>query len=271
MLDALKRSGYFLESEISRILVNAGFFTESNQVLEDPITGKSREIDLLAEYWEYKEERKDFKTASKIKFVFEIKNNLFPIVLLTPFEFSPNIEEWMGLKEALTIPDNITYDSEGFYNGLIKDRKNHIYTQYCSFHKKKPNDELMALHPDNINKGLLKITYYCEEMVKLYDKTLLYEGSGENNKKEEFFRHFLFLPILLINEELYELRNEELVKVQSSILVYNYHFNKEPKMAYVFVITKKGFPEFMEKMIKLGDAVEQEMIEIRRGIRSRQD
>lgn len=57
MLDALNRSGYLLESEISRILDDAGFFIESNQVVEDPITGKSREIDLVAEYYVYDKER----------------------------------------------------------------------------------------------------------------------------------------------------------------------------------------------------------------------
>ena len=47
-----------------------------------------------------------------------------------------------------------------------------------------------------------------------------------------------------------ELSEKKLIKVESSILVYKYHFNKEPKMAYVFVVTKKGFPEFMKKNIK---------------------
>lgn len=267
MLDALNRSGYLLESEISRTLAKAGFFIESNQVIEDPITGKSREIDLLAEYYKYKKEQTDLKTCSKVKFVFEIKNNIFPIVLLTRFEFSPNIEDWIGLKEALTIPENLEYEwYESFYEEIIRNRRDSIYTQYCSFHKKKANDELMALHPDNIHEGLSKITFHCEEMVKLYDKELLYEDSEDSSTKDEYFRHFLFMPILLINEELYELRDEKLIKVESSILVYNYHFNKEPKMAYVFVITKKGVPGFMKKMLELDDMVEQKMIEIRKGV-----
>jgi hypothetical protein len=48
MLDALGRSGYLLESEIAKTLSHAGFFIESNQVIEDPITGKNREIDLIS-------------------------------------------------------------------------------------------------------------------------------------------------------------------------------------------------------------------------------
>lgn len=255
MLDALKRSGYLLESEISMILVKADFFVESNQIIEDPITGKSREIDLLAEYYRYEKERAGLKTCSKIKFVFEIKNNLFPIVLLNRFEFSPNIEDWTGLKELFTVPKNLTYSgSEGFYEEIILDRVR--YTQYCSFHKKKVNEELMALHPDIIHKGLSKITQYCEEMVKLYDEC----------EEDTYFRHFLYLPILLINDELYELNDAKINKVESSILVYNYYFNKEPKMAYIFVITKKGFPNFIDTMLKVEDNVEQKMIELRKSL-----
>lgn len=138
MLEALKRSGYLLESEFSAFLANQGFFVETNQVIEDPITGKSREIDLTAEYYEYKQDRSSHKCASGIKFVFEIKNNLFPIVLLTQFSFTPNIEDWMGLKEALNLPENINYDSlDSYYENLIHKPGSRIYTQYCSFHKKK--------------------------------------------------------------------------------------------------------------------------------------
>ena len=231
-------------------------------MIQDPITGKSREIDLIAEHYEFKKERSSFKCASIIRFVFEIKNNIFPIVLLTQFEFSPNIEDWMGLKEALTLPSNINYDSlDSYYENLIHKSGNHIYTQYCSFHKKKRNDELMALHPESIYSGLVKITYFCEQMVELTDRDLIYETED----KDEYFRHFLYLPVLLINDNLYELKNSEIEKTESSILVHNYHYKNEPKMAYVFVVTKKGFSHFVNSMLKLEDEVEQKMIDIIKG------
>jgi hypothetical protein len=47
LIEAIKRSGYLLESEIASILARSNFFIESNQVIEDPVTGKSREIDLI--------------------------------------------------------------------------------------------------------------------------------------------------------------------------------------------------------------------------------
>lgn len=195
---------------------------------------------------------------AKVNYIFEIKKNLFPIVLLTRFEFTPNIEDWTGLKEALTIPRGLQYDwHDSFYEALIR-KDTARYTQYCSFQKKRENDELMALHPDNIHAGIAKITQYCEEMVKLHDKDLIYEDP----EKDEYLRHFLFLPILLINDDLYELRKDGLEKVDSSILVYNYHYEKDQKLAYVFVVTRKGFPSFMKSMMELEDNVERRMMEI---------
>jgi hypothetical protein len=184
-------------------------------------------------------------------------------VLLTDFEFSPNITIEEGLKEALTIPPGIKYPwYDSFCEEIINSRTPSIYTQYCSFHKKKVNDELMALHPDNLYEGLSKITHYCEQMVELYDHDLRYEASEEIRKREKYLRHFLFMPVLLINEDLYELKNEKLIKVESSILVYNYHFNKEPKMAYVFVVTKKGYPKFIKKMLEIENIVGEKMLKI---------
>jgi len=262
MMEALNRSGYLLESEISWFLSNQGFFVETNQVIEDPITGKSREIDLIAEYYEYKEERSSYKCASRIHFVFEIKNNAFPLVLLTQFSFSPTIEDWMGLKEAVTLPKNLEYESyDSYYENLISKSENNIYTQYCSFHKKKENDELMALHPEIVYSGLSKITYFCEKMVETMDKYLVYESHAEDETKDDYFRHFLYLPILLISENLFVLKGSELVETDFSILVHNYHYKGEPKMAYIIVVTKKAFPSFLTSMLKLENEVEQKMID----------
>ena len=262
MYDALKRSGYLLESEITAALATSGFFVESGQVIQDPITGKSREIDLMAEHHDPRKKGYEFKGAAKIKFIFEIKNNLFPVVLLTRFESSPNIEDWIGLKEALNRPCGVKYEShKSYYESLIADRNEQIYTQYCSFHKKKENDELMALHPENIHSGLMKITHYCEEQVELVDTDLVYDVPEESDKRDGYFRHFLFMPVLLINDDLYELKNDELEKIDSSILVYNYHYKNEPRMAYVFVVTKRGFPEFIEKMVNLEAVAERLMFE----------
>jgi hypothetical protein len=242
-------------------LSKSGFIVENSQVIIDPFTGKSREIDLTAEFFNYRERTSKTKCVSKVRFVFEIKNNSAPIVLLTEFEHSPNLEDWLGLKRWETIPEGMeNIYHEGYWDKLIQEKRGSIFTQYCSFQRKKANDELMALHPDNIHSGLSKITQFCEETIDRKDK---------KESKNGYFRDFIYLPVLLISEDLYELRHSEsnkpeLTKVESSIMVYNYHYKNQASMAYVFVVTKKGFPDFMNSMLKVEEQIETDMIKLRK-------
>ncbi len=269
MMRAIERSGYLLESEITKTLASQGYFIESNQSILDPLTKISREIDLVAEYYEYDKETANNKTATNIYFVFEIKNNLYPLVLLTKMEFSPNTEIWEGLKEVLTIPDGIKYESyEGYYKELLQDEE-FLYTQYCSFQKKKgSNNELMAFHPDNLHSGIAKITQYCDEVVNRWNNNSD-EDEEIENYKDDYFRHFLYIPILLINDSLYELdiNNEnkaDLRKVELSKLVYNYHLMDEPKTSVIFVMTKKGLNNFLPQMRTLERKLVEKMMKIKK-------
>jgi hypothetical protein len=70
VLECLERSGYLLESKIVRALTDQGYFVEPNQVVRDPRTGKSREIDLIAEYYEWQPDHQGL--CVKTNFVVEI-------------------------------------------------------------------------------------------------------------------------------------------------------------------------------------------------------
>ena len=50
MTDALNRSGYLLETRVEDALVEAAFTVEANTCYPDPLTGKSRELDIYALY-----------------------------------------------------------------------------------------------------------------------------------------------------------------------------------------------------------------------------
>jgi hypothetical protein len=260
LIEALERSGYLLESEISEVLNKSGFITENNQVIVDPHTGKSREIDLTAEFFNFRDRTRLTKCVSKVRFVFEIKNNAAPLVLLTKFENSPNLEDWLGLKRWETIPKglNSVYYT-GYWDKLILTKRGSIFTQYSSFQRKKANEQLMALHPDNLHEGLSKITQFCEEAI---DRKVSVEP------EDGYWRDFLYIPVLLLADDLYELHSSginkyKLKKVQTSMLVYNYHFKNEASMAYVYVVTKKGFKKFIELILKIEEEVETEMIDLR--------
>jgi len=259
MLEALSRSGYLLEAEISRELRELDFFVETNLVIEDPITGKSREIDIAAEYYDRNSPSTMVRAIAKIEFVFEVKNNLYPLVLLNEFDFSPRIEDWAGLKEDIACPQTIKYEQyDNYYESLIGKNKGGIFSQYCSFQRKKQNNDLMALHPDNVHTGISKIVQYCEECAERWES----DDEDHEEHDEKCLRHFLYMPILLVNHELYELKNGMLTEKDSSILVVNYFHNNQPSMAYVFVVTKKGFLDFMSMAIKLEKEVDEKLVEI---------
>lgn len=262
IIEALQRSGYLLESEISKFLTQTSFFVESNQVILDPITGKNREIDLIAEYNNQHKHVGKYKCSASIRLVFEIKNNTMPLVLLTEYQYSPRIQEWYGLKERMLIPDGIHYNSfESYFNELIYSKKFSIFTQYCSFQRKKEKSkELMAIHPDNVASGIEKIVQYCE--VKLEEREII-------NNANDFFIHDVNIPILLIADDLFELQLTEnnqpiLTKVNSSILISNYHDeNREPTMAFVFVVTKEGLESFIQYMLELEKKIQTDLEQIR--------
>lgn len=259
MLESLSRSGYLLESEITKRLVDYGLFVESNITTLDPLTGKSREIDLIAEYhFDYDPERFKNKTVAFTRFVFEIKNNNAPLVLLTKFADSPNSQIYNALKMRKTVPEGLeSIFYSDFYDVLFNEYPKNLFTQYCSFSKKK-NEELMAHHPENIYSALSKISHFCEEA----KETNIEEIESSNG----YLRNFLYLPVVLINEDLYELEllednKNKLTQVDCSHLVFNYHFNKQPSSSIIYFITKKGLEEFLKTIIKAGKEVERNMLE----------
>jgi hypothetical protein len=156
MSEALMRSGYTLESRIINKLVQRNFFVEPNQRVLDPRTGKSREIDLIAELFEYDPESPAAKHRVHVStyFVCEAKNNPYPVALLTELPFSPGLSTWESMYEGKTgfFSDNNLETS--FYDFLTKEQK--IYTQYCSFRPKKGDNESewMAWHPDDFYDDL---------------------------------------------------------------------------------------------------------------------
>jgi hypothetical protein len=256
MLATMQRSGYLLESEVARLFVDRGYFVETNQVLKDPITGKSRELDLLAESREINPVCGEVNAYSRIYFTCEVKNNLYPIVLLTPYHFSPNGDERGGLKQGQT--------GEGLQQGLDLDyfitqwtstlSDLTQFTQYCSFERKKNNhkNELMAVHPEELYVGLSKITQACEEAVDVWRSSEL----TNIGKTDRVHRNHLFLPVLIVKDQLYELSvgadgGHNFRQVQSSRLHFAYYYQDEARTALVYVVTQAGLNDFIDEMLDL--------------------
>ncbi len=256
ILIAISKSGYLFESEISKFLADNGFFVESNVIFQDPITGKNREIDIVAETYN------DFSTGDfdrvscKICYYFELKNNDFPLVLMTKLQFNPNTPDDI-FKEILTVPSGIDYDSYSLFTEQLYDPNQNFYTQYCSFTKKKDN-EIMASHPEELYSSLSKLCWYCEK--RTIETNQLFE-----EMTNEYFRHWLNVPVLLMNNDLYELTvgegNPKLEKVKYSRLLLNFHFNDRPTSAVIYVVTKDYLNDWLSEMDKLETKVRARMKE----------
>lgn len=266
ILEAMERSGYLLESEISSMLFNQGFLTKNSEVIIDPFTGKSREIDLTADFYERYDRVWGEKCISKMTFVFEIKNNIAPVVLLTKFNHSPDIEDWLALKRIETIPKELEeIDYMGHWDKLIYNYNRPIFAQYCSFERKKTSNrrEIMALHPNELYAGISKITQYCEENIDTENDDIIDDG---------YWRNFIYIPVVLIADNLYELHrlkdnSNVLEKVETSMLFYNYHYKDKASMAYIYFVTKSGLNEFIKKMRFVETEVEKEMVHARSKIK----
>ncbi|MFK7900082.1 MAG: hypothetical protein AB8B61_04925 [Cyclobacteriaceae bacterium] len=243
ILESISRSGYLFESEIVKFLSENRYFVESNVIFQDPLTNKNREIDIVAE--SYNGSLTD-KLSCITRYFFELKNNSYPLVLLTRFQFTPNTSEEL-IKEILTIPSNIDYNFYSPWKEKVYNTEEKIYTQYCSFSKKK-NNEFMASHPDELYSSLSKLCWYCEDSKTKTNE--LFE-----KMTNQYFRHWLYVPVLLINDDLYELDinngQQKLEKVKYSQLMVNFHYENTPTSSLIYVVTKNYLNDWLNEMNNL--------------------
>ncbi len=258
IVESLSRSGYLFESEIISKLSKLNYFVESNIPMLDPSTLKTREIDLTAEY-SHPERNGNYEIVmAHTKFVFEIKNNdNFPLVLLTKYEHSPNVDIWDALKVSLSLPlDLENYFFDNFFDALVDLDSPELYTQYCSFMRKKDKEknELMAYHPEILYSGLLKLGQYCEQK--------------NGYRISDWFRSHLHLPVVLLNDDLYEFEidstgKNNLRKVDCSKLLFSYHFEDRPRQAIIYIVTKAGLDDFLIKIRDAEELVKKNMLDAR--------
>lgn len=235
--DALHRSGYLFESEITSKLRSIGYFVESNQLILDEETGKSRELDLLAEKPLYASE----EIITKVRFIFELKNNPFPVVLLTKVDETPYLSFTEVLKDKIDFRDQ--FPNYTFQNPLVYKKEDTIYSQYCTFQEKKGKaKELMAWHPESFHLGLKKLVKFCDDQLE-FDG---FKYCPESVK----FRTFLYLPIVLLKGKLLVLESEspiQMKEVKTATLLYNYHKEDYPSSAFIYFVTEDGLEEFLKQ------------------------
>lgn len=258
--DALIRSGYFLETRVLSVLSKNGYKNFPNETYPDPVTKKSREIDIISHSPRITD---NIKLNQFLHFeyqyhlIFECINNLQPIAFFKrpdkspytihgKFFYSKEERQFSEEENKKNHPADIefleyTTSSKHFhYNQLEKN------TQYCSFSPKKGNQkEWMASHPDALHDTFNKLTDYTTHTNKSYDKWL--KKSAWRNDVSTFF----FFPVLIVQNDLIEVSeiNGKVIIEKKDHLIFNYNKYSEEKDGFLIdVITEKYLEAFLVKV-----------------------
>jgi hypothetical protein len=257
ILNCLRRSGYLLESRLVSSLADAGFFVEPNAAVIDRRTGKSREIDLLAEYYNYDPEHP--KVSVKSHFAIEAVNNYLPLILMTPYPGSPNAE--IGdLRYAATPNPNAfeteidLYDEKAVFETVR-------YSQYCALSRKKSGDELMASHPDDLYSSLLKLAECVEQQASEFE-------NREWQADDDYWRLWFWQGILVVAGELIVAVEDgdgslALQEVDRGSLIFNFHVGERPKSLVIEVLREKALLLYLQRVAAADQRLTARVHEIR--------
>lgn len=244
--EALQRSGYLLESRIVRALSDGGFFVEPNVAVLDPRTGKSRELDMLAEYYEH--DRDHPNVSVKTHFAIEALNNPFPLVLLTRHPGSLNGDIETFLRYGTTPEPNLFMESLDLWEdkvGFDAPR----YSQYCALTRKKQNDELMASHPDDFYSTLLKLAEFAErEFVEF--------GTREWYADDPFWRLWFWQAIVALGGDLLVATEgadgtPQIDEVDEATLVFNFHAAEQPRSLSIHIVRETHLSTFLNGVLEV--------------------
>ena len=257
-MESLRRSGYMLESMIVQNLNESGFFVEPNQSLVDERTGISRELDLVAEFWNHNLRHKGI--CVRTHFVMEVINNLYPFVLVTRRPFSPNSPTDDYLR-YVTTPSEDDEDHFLRQHDIFEGRGIEtwqIFSQYSSFTRKKGNNELLAYHPDDVHSSLQKMVEYSLDAI----------DRRSSCTSDECWRLFFWQPILVLRDDLFIVtgppsEQPRLEPVFSAKLEYNFHHRGKPETMIVDIVVESHLLDILKGYVQQDEVSEDKISAIK--------
>lgn len=234
--ECLTRSGYYMEARIITLLVQEGYFVEASPPFLDPRTGKSRELDFVAERFDWDPEQHHRGVSIKTNFVVEAMNNRFPFVLMTPAPYSPTANDEDQVKYLLT-PETANPFIEEINDFLFVERcpaKETLFAQFAEITRKNGKTELMASHGDGTYQSMLKLSEFIEAQLNEIDE--------EFRERDRFWRLHFWRPMLVLGGKLaiQEARPDELKLRYANFaqLVFNWHDHERPRSTVIDVVTE---------------------------------
>lgn len=256
IIEALERSGYFLESRVLQILEQHEFQNFPNRSYPDPNTGKSREIDIYSQSKRFTKnlflnEALHFELG--IELVIECINNTQPIAFFKRPDKDPHsifgkffytkaereLEAELhekGITADYVFNMHTTRASDFHFNNTQRN------TQYCSFSQKSKNAEWMASHPDALHDTFNKLIDFTEGEIEK-TKNWLHESAYKDGV---FLR--LSFPILIVENELIEVhqtKNGTELEDKNHVVFEYQRYSETMKGHLIDVITESYLPEFL--------------------------
>jgi hypothetical protein len=251
---ALVRSGYLIEARIEKKLLSARYYVDSNDAYPDPVTGKSRELDLFAITGRRLGRNSDcvFNVL-----LIECVNNPEPLVLITkrvtlgflfhevlrvaglPVRLLAGDGHWISIQEALDL---------GTFHHYSTSR---IATQFCSFTKKQSR-EWMALHEgphfDSFQKLCDVVDYRQDQHFK----------SWKFGRQEPINIEFYY-PVLVVQGDLLEARLQGTSVVMKAATHLQFRRTvirqSQPHEYQIDVVTERHFGRFLSSLNRELDTI----------------
>jgi hypothetical protein len=243
ILECLRRSGYLLESRLVRSLSDAGFFVEPNVAIADPRTGKSREIDLSVEFFDYETARD--RVSVKTHFTIETINNNLPLILMTPHPGSPN-EDFENYLRYGTTPEPCS-----FLDGIDLYEEKAVFgaarfSQYCGLSRKKSGEALMASHLEDLYSSLQKLAEFVEQEAESF-------GSREWDA-DSFWRLWFWQGILVVGGELLVVSEAQdgslsLTEAEQATLIFNFHVADQPRSVLIHTVREGRLLPYLNDVV----------------------
>lgn len=259
--EAILRSGYLLEQRVESFLEKEGYYVSANTAYPDPITGKSREIDIEALIGVKLSRDYDFFYPTLIC---ECENNQQPVVFFikdSPVSFL-NYQE---VKSAGLPVQFLEKDILGKHSYKPKDDKHfiglsdflnlekyHHYckgsisTQYCNFTRKNKNNPWVAFHSDTQHNSSTNLIFALEAKIDEY-----YDGYVLPEKNEKDCVNIqIYYPVLIIQGLLYaaQMKKGKLSLTKCNHIQYRKeYFSRDKHDTYqIDVITESFLREYLK-------------------------
>jgi len=267
--DALLRSGYLVEARIADKLADAGYYVSVNAAYSDPITGKSRELDVHA--------LGAHRISRDLDFLFpalliECINNSQPLVLLTRkpqigFMFHEDMK-LAGLPAKILVKRNEWESLPAFLNmdKFLHFCKSRVATQFCSFSQTK-DTKWIALHESPHFDSFQKL---CDATAHFVEKQFgNYRPAADDLINIEFY-----YPVAVVQGDLVDARpsRRDVSLRKADHLVYRRTViqGTEEESYNIDVVTERFFPRFLrtveDEMSKTVSRIKRRKKDFRRSI-----